>query len=97
MEICLIVKNDTIKDIGYQCKSCVYCQASVSLLSRKIKEKKIDEVKRFIDVGEHLFDDVKLSIEKQWTDFKKILNKKNVSRKECLLLPLKTIAKALKI
>ena len=97
MEISLIVKNDTIKDIGYQCKSCVYCQASVSLLSRKIKEKKIEEVKRFIDVGEHLFDDVKLSIEKQWTDFKEILNKKNVSRKECLLLPLKTIAKALKI
>ena len=97
MEISLIVKNDTIKDIGYQCKSCVYCQASVSLLSRKIKEKKIEEIKRFIDVGEQLFDDVKLSIEKQWTDFKEILNKKNVSRKECLLLPLKTIAKALKI
>ena len=97
MEISLIVKNDTIKDIGYQCKSCVYCQASVSLLSRKIKEKKIEEIKRFIDVGEQLFDDVKLSIEKQWIDFKEILNKKNVSRKECLLLPLKTIAKALKI
>ena len=97
MEISLIVKNDTIKDIGYQCKSCVYCQASVSLLSRKIKEKKIEEVKRFIDVGEHLFDDVKLSIEKQWKDFKEILNKKNISRKECLLLPFKTIAKALKI
>ena len=38
MEISLIVKDETIKDIGYQCKSCVYCQASVSLLSRKIKE-----------------------------------------------------------
>ena len=24
--------------MAYQCKSCVYCQASVSLLSRKIKE-----------------------------------------------------------
>ena len=45
MEICLIVKNDTIKDIGYQCKSCVYCQASVSLLSRKIKEKKLKMLK----------------------------------------------------
>ena len=29
MEISLIVKNDVIKDMGYQCKSCVYCQASV--------------------------------------------------------------------
>tara|TARA_Y100000022_G_C13052373_1_gene285003 strand:- start:33 stop:431 length:399 start_codon:yes stop_codon:yes gene_type:complete len=97
MEISLIVKKEIIKDIGYQCKSCVYCQASVSLLSRKIKEKKIDEIKKFIDVGEHMFDDVKISIEKQWKDFKEILDKKNISRKECLLLPLKTIAKALKI
>ena len=97
MEISLIVKKEIIKDIGYQCKSCVYCQASVSLLSRKIKEKKIDEIKKFIDVGERLFDDVKISIEKQWKDFKEILDKKNISRKECLLLPLKTIAKALKI
>tara|TARA_B100002019_G_scaffold244080_1_gene220951 strand:- start:54 stop:452 length:399 start_codon:yes stop_codon:yes gene_type:complete len=97
MEISLIVKKEIIKDIGYQCKSCVYCQASVSLLSRKIKEKKIDEIKKFIDVGEHMFDDVKISIEKQWKDFKEILDKKNISRKECLLLPLRTIAKALKI
>ncbi len=97
MEISLIVENDVVKDIGYQCKSCVYCQASVSLLSRKIKDKKIDEIKSFISNGEKLFDDVKTTLEKNWKDFKEILNKKNLSRKECLLLPLKTVLKALKI
>ncbi len=97
MEISLIVKEDVIKDMGYQCKSCVYCQASVSLLSRKIKEKKVDDVKKFIKVGEQLFEDAKVSMEKHWKDFKEILDKKNLSRKECLLLPLRTIAKALKI
>ena len=35
MEIALKVKNNKIIDFGYQCKSCVYCQASVSLLSLK--------------------------------------------------------------
>ena len=97
MEISLIVKENIVKDMGYQCKSCVYCQASVSLLSRKIKEKKEDDVKKFIKVGEQLFEDAKVSMEKHWKDFKEILNKKNLSRKECLLLPLRTIAKALKI
>ncbi len=97
MEISLIVKEDIVKDMGYQCKSCVYCQASVSLLSRKIKEKKVDDIKRFIKVGEQLFEDAKVSMEKHWKDFKEILDKKNLSRKECLLLPLRTIAKALKI
>ena len=97
MEISLIVKDETIKDIGYQCKSCVYCQASVSLLSRKIKEKNIKEVKDFITTGEQLFDNVKVNLEKHWKDFKEILDKKNLTRKECLLLPLKTVLKALKI
>ena len=97
MEISLIVKEDVVKDMGYQCKSCVYCQASVSLLSRKIKEKKVDDIKKFIKVGEQLFEDAKVSMEKHWKDFKEILDKKNLSWKESLLLPLRTIAKALKI
>ena len=97
MEISLIVKNNVIKDMGYQCKSCVYCQASVSLLSRKIKEKKIEEIKAFVVNGEKLFEDVKVTMEKHWKDFKEILDKKNLARKECLLLPLRTILKALKI
>jgi nitrogen fixation NifU-like protein len=97
MEISLVIKDEIVKDMAYQCKSCVYCQASVSLLSRKIKEKKIEEIKAFITTGEQLFDDVKVTIEKHWKDFIEILDKKNISRKECLLLPLRTIAKALKI
>ena len=97
MEISLIVKNDVIKDMGYQCKSCVYCQASVSLLSRKLKNKKIEDITSFITNGEKLFDDAKIAIEKHWKDFKEILDKKNLARKECLLLPLRTVLKALKI
>ena len=96
MEISLIVKNNVIKDMGYQCKSCVYCQASVSLLSRKIKNISIEEIKTFITHGEKLFDDVKVNIDKHWKDFKEIFIKKNLNRKECLLLPLRTILKAIK-
>ena len=97
MEISLIVENDVIKDMGYQCKSCVYCQASVSLLSRKIKDKKIDDIKTLVSEGDKLFDNVKVKLEKNWHDFKEILDQKNLSRKECLLLPIKTLAKALKL
>ena len=97
MEISLIVEEDVVKDLGYQCKSCVYCQASVSLLSRRIKDKKIEEIKEFIGISEKLFEDAKVTIEKHWKDFKEILDKKNLSRKECLLLPLRTVLKALKI
>jgi nitrogen fixation NifU-like protein len=97
MEISLIVKNDKIEDMGYQCKSCVYCQASVSLLSRKIKNKKIDEIKEFLIDCEKLFENTSLKIQKKWKDFLEILNKKNIARKECLLLPIRTVLKALDI
>ena len=60
MEISLVVKNDTILDMGYQCKSCVYCQASVSLLSQKIKNKNLGEIRKFITSCENIFEDTKI-------------------------------------
>ncbi len=95
MEISLVVKDEVVKDMAYQCKSCVYCQASVSLLSRKIRDKKINQIMTFISHGEKLFDDIKSKVDNEWKSFKEIFNKKNISRKECLLLPLKTVQKAL--
>ena len=97
MEISLVVKNDTVIDMGDQCKSCVYCQASVSLLSQKIRNKNIKEIKDFIISCENIFENTKIVIEKNWKDFLELFDKKNISRKECLLLPLRTVLKALKI
>tara|TARA_B100000902_G_scaffold221463_1_gene210371 strand:- start:53 stop:457 length:405 start_codon:yes stop_codon:yes gene_type:complete len=96
MEISLIVKNDRIIDMGYQCTSCVYCQASVSLLSQKIKNKKLNEIKNFLNLCENMFENTKIVLEKNWRDFIELLNKKNASRKDCLLLPIRTVLKALK-
>ncbi len=97
MEISLIVENNKIIDMGYQCKSCVYCQASVSLLSQNIKDKSLDEVKDFIKICENIFENTKIILEKKWISFKELFDKKNISRKECLLLPMRTVLKALKL
>ena len=96
MEISLVVKNDTVIDMGYQCKSCVYCQASVSLLSQKIKNKNLQEIIEFVASCENIFENTKTLFEKNWRDFLELFDKKNISRKECLLLPLRTVLKALK-
>tara|TARA_B100000902_G_C26472102_1_gene510588 strand:+ start:44 stop:445 length:402 start_codon:yes stop_codon:yes gene_type:complete len=97
MEIYLVVKNNTVIDMGYQCKSCVYCQASVSLLSQKIKNKNVGEIKKFVTSCENMFEDTKIVLEKNWKDFLELFIKKNISRKDCLLLPLRTVLKALKL
>ena len=95
MEISLIVENNKVVDFGYQCKSCVYCQASVSLLSQNVKNKNLDEVKNFIFTSEKIFEDTKISLEKKWNVFKELFDKRNKSRKECLLLPIRTLSKAI--
>ena len=101
MEISLIIKNNIIRDIGYQCRSCVYCQASVSLLSRVVMQLSIEKISDFVSKAEFFFDEnfdqlKKINI-KDLKDFKKIMNPENISRKECLLLPFKTLSKALKL
>ena len=96
MEISLIVEDDKVIDMGYQCKSCIYCQASVSLLSQKIKNKNLIEIEQFITSCENIFENTKILLEKHWKDFLELFDRKNISRKECLLLPLRTVLKALK-
>jgi nitrogen fixation NifU-like protein len=101
MEISLIVKGNVVQDIGYQCKSCVYCQASVSLLSKWVMQVPIEKISDFVSKAEFFFDEnfdqlKKINI-KDLKDFKRIMNLNNISRKECLLLPFKTLSKALKL
>ena len=95
MKIYLIVKDDKITDFRYECESCIYCQASVSLLSRNAKNKSIEKVKNFAKQAKNCFERNSESFDKEWKEFDKIMNKNNISRKECLLLPVNTTLDAL--
>tara|TARA_Y100000590_G_C15145847_1_gene797938 strand:- start:226 stop:624 length:399 start_codon:yes stop_codon:yes gene_type:complete len=95
MQVSIKVVNDNIVDFGYQCKSCIYCQASVSLLSRNSINKSIINIKNLLKISEIFFESENISFPKEWLIFSKIFKKKNISRKECLLLPFKTLTKAL--
>ena len=95
MKIYLIVENDKIEHFKYQCRSCIYCQASVSLLSRKAKNISVEKVKNFLQEANNFFKIKKNNFDKEWKEFDKIMVKKHIARKECLLLPLKTTLKAL--
>ena len=96
MEIHVIVKNEKISNIGYQCKSCIYCQASASLLSKLSINKSLEKIKEINSFVEKFFKNTDLKYSKEWKQLEKLFNKKNISRKECILLPFKTLSKALK-
>ena len=95
MKIYLIVENNKITNFKYECESCIYCQASVSLLSRKVTNKLIEKVKNFAQQANGYFDKSVNSFGKEWKEFDKIMTKNNISRKECLLLPINTMLDAL--
>ena len=96
IEITLKIKNRKILDFGYKTKSCVYCQASASLLSRKSKNKKINEINEFLSAANSLFQDNSKIIPKHWKSFNIIFKKQNLSRKECLLLPINALMRIIK-
>ena len=93
MEIKLVMKDDMIIDFGYQGKSCVYCQASASLLSKISINNKKNKLNELCDDAKLYFDGNSKIIDKKWQFLKKLFKKKSISRKECLLLPFKTLKK----
>ena len=93
MQIELVLKNEKILDFGYQGKSCVYCQASASLLSKISINNQKEKINDLCDRAESYFnDDIKIA-DKKWNSLKKLIKKKNVNKKDCILLPFKTLKK----
>ncbi len=93
IRIKLIIKNDKIIDFGYQSNSCVYCQASASLLSKISINNKKNKINELCDDATSYFDGNFKSFNKKWLLLKKLFNKKNLTKKNCILLPFKSLKK----
>lgn len=97
IQIKLIIKKDKIVDFGYQGNACIYCQASASLLSKLSINKSLIKINELIEFVNNYFKNTDQKFSKEWIAFEKLFDKKNISRKECILLPFKTVTKALKL
>ena len=96
IQIKLVIKDDKIIDFGYQGNSCIYCQASASLLSNisiNTKKSKLNELCN--DVKSYFEGNLKI-IDSKWMSLKKLFKKENISRKECILLPFKALERIIK-
>ena len=65
IQIKLIIKDDKILDFGYQGNSCIYCQASASLLSKISINNKKGKLDKLCDDAKLYFDDNFEIIEKK--------------------------------
>ena len=96
IQIKLIVKNDKIVKFGYEGKSCVYCLAAASLLSKISIDKKVMKINELCDDSKLFFEGNSKIIDK-WKIMKKLFKEKNQSRKECILLPFKALKKIISL
>ena len=93
MQIELIMKDKKILDFGYQGKSCVYCQASASLLAKISINSQKEKINDLCDNAEFYFDDTVKITDKRWISLKKLIKKENINKKDCILLPFKILKK----
>ena len=97
IKIELVSNNSKINSMKYETESCVYCEASASLLANKIKTLQIITIKTELNKLKNGFtDNLSFNFPKKFNDFKFLINKKNLKRMNCILLPIDAVLKALK-
>ena len=93
IQLKLIIKGNKITNIGYQTDSCIYCQASASLVSKISMNSKKDKIIKLCNEAKLFFNKNEENLNKNLKLFSKLFLKKNLSRKDCILLPFKAMEK----
>tara|TARA_A100001037_G_C14763819_1_gene463025 strand:- start:215 stop:616 length:402 start_codon:yes stop_codon:yes gene_type:complete len=93
----LIADNKKISSMKYETISCVYCEASASLLAKKIKNFKLKDIKKDFITLKKVSTKKKGEIPKKLSDFQKLFNSDNFNRLKCIFLPFDAVLKALKL
>ena len=92
IKIQLVAKKEKIISMRYETESCIICQASASILSKKINTFSIKSLKKDYLILKNSNNNIRLP--EKFKPFKDLL-KKNSNRVECVVLPFKAIIKAL--
>jgi nitrogen fixation NifU-like protein len=97
IKIELISKNSKISSMKYETESCVYCEASASLLSKTINNLPIKFIKEELNKLKNMsLDEINLIFPKKFKKFEFLINKNNANRLNCIYLPIDAVLKALK-
>ena len=97
IEIEIKVIKNKIKFMRYETQSCIFCQATASILANKIEVISIKHLKKDIQ-------DLKKTIKQnedflpvRFKSFNKIINNAVKNRFDCIMLPFNALLKALRI
>lgn len=91
----LNLEKNFIKDVFFKTHSCIYCQASASLLSKMSINQKKMKINKLCDEVELYLKGNNENYKNKCSSFKKLFKQKNLSRKDCILLPFRALKKIL--
>ncbi len=93
----IIADAKKIHSMKYETESCLYCEASASLLSQRIKNTNLKDFKKNLIILKKISNQKNITFPKKFSDFKKLLNSDNLNRFKCIFLPIDAVLKAFKL
>ena len=87
------IENNKIERMSYETESCIFCQASASMLSSIVKKSNIEILRK--DISEINSSDRRKGIvlRKKYKLFRKLFQQKYKERFDCILLPFNALLK----
>ena len=93
----LIANKTKINSIRYKAESCILCEASASLLANKMRHYSIKNIKKDINRLKKTIVNKDYKIPLKFKEFKYLVDKNNLNRVNCVILPLEALLKAFKL
>jgi nitrogen fixation NifU-like protein len=87
------ILNDKVEKMSYETESCVFCQASASLLSKVIKKSNIMNLQSDVEEINMLHKKRKIILKRKYKPFRKLFQQKHKARFNCILLPFNALLK----
>jgi nitrogen fixation NifU-like protein len=85
--------NNKIQKMSYETESCIFCQASASLLSKIIIKSNIEYLRSDISEINMSYKNKKIVLKKKYKPFRLLFQQKYKHRFNCILLPFNALLK----
>jgi nitrogen fixation NifU-like protein len=91
------ISNNKIVKMYYETESCVFCQASASLLSKVVEKSNIQNLQNDIAEISMTHKNKKIILKRRYKPFRKLFQLKYKQRYSCILLPFNALLKVVNI
>ena len=92
-----IANKTMIKSMRYETEACILCEASASLLAKKIKSFFLKDLEKDLNFFKEIKKNRNFSFPRKFKEFNQLLNENNANRINCVILPIEALSKAFKV